>query len=1657
MSESRDILHNFPLINFLNAYPEPAFILCTSSAPHLTLDFIYGNDALSGLVFGQDESGILDSDTFFTVVTTSDDLVWLSNPVNSQPGSTAISEARTISIRPSWLPRDHTPLDLELVPTPIDLPVTIPEIGSSSKSHVFIAVPRKASLNLLRSGSSTRSDAGKRRDSGAKINDPPPLAASIGQRRSRKSKSQSSSRPSQLVHASDSVLMPSKLIHVFPWEQTTLGARSSWPWSLEVMVRYVMEKPIPSTVYWGWPHLVMIYNDAYARMISLKHPAAFGQPGAIVWGEIWEMLSPVASLCHQGKATMKTDDLLFWNTLTELHLPEEFYHSWHWTPVWQEDGTVGGVFNSTYDTTQKVIAERRLAGMTEIFSSLADVRTADQYAERILAVLARNPLDIPFVALYWCDVENTRNDNSDTKKTPLAAGYLRHFYSTMLIDVTLTLAGSIGIPEGHPAGQKIIKYVLDPMTYQPLQVPGDSARDPVSPAPSEPTPRAQPNSLPPGPTRTGSNSSIGSQPAVGIELASVLASGHIEIVDPLPERFATGLEGRGFGDTPRAAALLPISTSFGRGTNRGGKPLPQAVLLVGQNTRRPYDADYAAWLESMCVALSNQLTVILQREADMKMMEEREKMDKAKTLFFTNASHELRTPLTLIQAPLEQLLSSQNMMESSRYKVQLALRNAKRLRKLVDSILDMSKLEAGRLRGYFRPVQLGRITSDLAALFRSMAEKKGIAFEVVDDNINPPLVYVDVDFWEKITCNLLSNAFKYTVKGKVTISVTYDSSSAYMHIQDTGVGIPKEHLDQVFERFHRVAEGTGIGLSLTKELVGLHGGELSVTSRSKQEDPGHTGSTFTVKIPQGYSHLPESLVHETGENKTHGISANELEYWMGSDIEQATPSIASTDDEGESAASSTLFFEKDDTILVVDDNEDMRSYIRKIFSPYLKVLEARDGFEALSIIRLQKLNAILCDVMMPEMSGLELLAKLRKEKRTRLVPVIFVTASDDVNLISGKTEGVVDCITKPFRVRDLLARVHLQVQLGKRRINLEEEFEVRSRELQVLTDLSPVGIFRTDASGKLTYLNPTWYQVTGFPPDRDREEWLDHIHPVSTQDALRVWRACFEDHKTSSVRLRWKPDIWTHACISPMFAPDDAFAGAFGTITDITDQHRAEEARIALAEEKEHIAAMKAKDAEEQRLFEVERRRAQELLIDVTSHELRQPVSDCRKRNVSYIPTDRVLDELEDDLQAMESITQLTGVRCGLAQARIANDVLSLSRIQLNVLSIIPTEFDIRRETGQILMVFRNELASRSKSGEFLGCRKDIDIKLDLGRGADLIGCTSVCTDRSRFAQIITNLMSNAIRFTDMSADIREIRVSLEIALDPPADNTCAPPLILSGRPAHSRSPESESGTTPVYIYVSVKDSGPGLQKEDLALLFQRFQQGSNAHHVFGGSGLGLIEVESEVGKGAMFRFFIKGTMPGMVRTGQEPMVARVRRSASIHSRASGVSKTSGKSGSRPLPETPNLRLHRPLHVLITEDNKVNQVCKPRQMKRAGFTYSLASNGLEAVHAIESADAAESSGLVPGMFDVVLMDLEMPVMDGFAATREIRKKEASKSLKLRSFIIVLTGNARIEQVEAARQAGADDVMIKPYQIESLIAKMRAGYQPPTSASTIIPQ
>ncbi|KDN33453.1 hypothetical protein RSAG8_13455, partial [Rhizoctonia solani AG-8 WAC10335] len=259
MLASRELLQHASLISFLDAYPEPAFILSTNTLPHSSLEFMYGYHALHTILFGHDDTAILDDQSFFSALTSDQDVFWLADPLGIRSPLTphtprsSVGDSHTISIRPDWLPRDHTPLDIELTPTPIDLPVIIPGIGSTTQSYAFTATPRRTPLNLFFLRSETHTDH-QRRDPGLRLSDFPPPPASTGIHiQSRKSKSESTSWLSQPVPAVGLADLPSQMIETYPWEETSLGPRESWPMTLKLMVRYLMEKPIPSCIFWSWP------------------------------------------------------------------------------------------------------------------------------------------------------------------------------------------------------------------------------------------------------------------------------------------------------------------------------------------------------------------------------------------------------------------------------------------------------------------------------------------------------------------------------------------------------------------------------------------------------------------------------------------------------------------------------------------------------------------------------------------------------------------------------------------------------------------------------------------------------------------------------------------------------------------------------------------------------------------------------------------------------------------------------------------------------------------------------------------------------------------------------------------------------------------------------------------------------------------------------------------------------------------------------------------------------------------------------------------------------------------------------------------------------------------------------------------------------------
>ncbi|MBQ1028013.1 SpoIIE family protein phosphatase [Micromonospora sp. C95] len=490
------------------------------------------------------------------------------------------------------------------------------------------------------------------------------------------------------------------------------------------------------------------------------------------------------------------------------------------------------------------------------------------------------------------------------------------------------------------------------------------------------------------------------------------------------------LLGRVPPDAADEAVVLPISA-----TND-----PAGVLVLGMARRLPLTEDYRTFFELVAAQISRAVGKQRAYEQERARVAELAALDLAKTNFFANVSHEFRTPLTLVLGPLEDLLADPGLSEDHTERLTVMHRNALRLLKLVNTVLDFSRLESGRLVAHYEPTDLADYTSRVASTFRSATERAGLRL-VVDC---PPLaepVFVDPDMWEKIVLNLVSNALKFTFEGQISIRVRAVDGAAQLEVSDTGVGIDARELPHVFERFHRVPgvrsrshEGTGIGLALVRELVEMHGGRVSATSQLD------VGSTFLVTVPFGVGHLQADRVadadhteHTVREPRQAPLFVAETVQWTaaaGPAASRSTPTDAPTVPD----AARPFAAVPAGRVLVVDDNPDLREHVTRLLVPTWEVSTAADGVEALRLATERAFDLVLTDVMMPRLDGFGLVAALRADPRTRYVPIVLLSArAGSAEEVAGLSVGADDYLTKPFSGQELTARVRANMALGQLR------------------------------------------------------------------------------------------------------------------------------------------------------------------------------------------------------------------------------------------------------------------------------------------------------------------------------------------------------------------------------------------------------------------------------------------------------------------------------------------------------------------------------------------------------------------------------------------------------------------------------------------------
>ena len=595
--------------------------------------------------------------------------------------------------------------------------------------------------------------------------------------------------------------------------------------------------------------------------------------------------------------------------------------------------------------------------------------------------------------------------------------------------------------------------------------------------------------------------------------------------------------------SPHQAIVVPIAPS--------GQTGKSGILIAGLNPFRLFDDNYRGFIDLVAAQIAASIANAQAYEEERKRAQALAEIDRAKTVFFSNISHEFRTPLTLMLGPLEEtLINCATLLPANeREQLKMVQRNGLRLLKLVNSLLDFSRIEAGRVQASYEPTDLATFTAELASVFRSAVERAGMQLSVSCPSLPAP-VYVDREMWEKIVLNLLSNAFKFTMAGKIAVSLQWTHDRIEFAVQDTGIGIPAEEIPHLFERFHRVKgaqgrtfEGSGIGLSLVQELVQMHGGTVKVTSVLG------AGSCFTVSIPTGYDHLPPDRISAPRTLASTALGTTpyleEAQHWLTEEgNRERFNKLSTSQGTGNREESYQLpvthnLSPSSPRILLADDNADMRDYVKRLLSQQYEVESVADGLAALDSARGRVPDLVLTDVMMPGLDGFGLLQELRADPQTRKVPIILLSArAGEEARVEGLEAGADDYLIKPFSARELLARVEAALKMARlreeamqREQGLRIEAEVAKAHLETVLAGIQDQFYVLDWAWRYTFVNNRVAEVVGIQkeellgriiwevfPDVVKSEFYTQLHQAKAQQTVvrfeyfySPWQRWFEN------------------------------------------------------------------------------------------------------------------------------------------------------------------------------------------------------------------------------------------------------------------------------------------------------------------------------------------------------------------------------------------------------------------------------------------------------------------------------------------------------------------------------------------------------------------
>jgi signal transduction histidine kinase len=1000
-------------------------------------------------------------------------------------------------------------------------------------------------------------------------------------------------------------------------------------------------------------------------------------------------------------------------------------------------------------------------------------------------------------------------------------------------------------------------------------------------------------------------------------LGEVLKSESALVVEDLTF-CADALPRSAWSERPRSALTLPLASP--------DQPYAYGALVCGTSPHRPLDLGYRTFFELAAAQILTTLRNARAYQAQRRRAEQLAELDRAKTVF-SNVSHEFRTPLTLMIGPTEDALSTGGPLCGEALRA--VHRNALRLLKLVNSLLDFARMESGRAQASFEPTDLAMLTRDLASAFRSALARAGLEFRI-DCPPLPRPIYVDRAMWEKVVLNLISNALKFTFEGSITVALRATDEGVALAVSDTGIGIPREELPHLFERFHRIEgqrgrthEGSGIGLALVAETARMHGGAVAVESRQGQ------GSTFTVRLRAGTSHLPRERIGPPATLASTALRTEayteEALRWLPGEASPApigTMALAEAPPRAQRTRGARL--------LLVDDSADMREYLGRLLAQHWNVTAAEHGVAALEAARKQRPDLILSDVMMPVMDGFGLLREIRGDPQLASIPIILLSArAGEESRVEGLQAGADDYIVKPFAARELIARVATHLELARLHASIERERNILKRIFQQ----APIVInFLRGPQLVFEVAHPLAAKAVGRPLEGRRLlEAIPELRDQALADLLvEVFRTgtphfateqrILLDHGQGLLETYW------NSAYLPVRTEAGEVEGVMTCDVEVTE--------AVLARREIDTARREAERAN----------RAKDEFLAMLGHELRNPLAPIltalelmRLRGAQSIERERLVIE-----------------RQARHMAGLIDDLLDISRITRGKIAL-------KRRHVEAAQVIAKALET---AAPLLEQRRHHLVTRVPARGLIVNG------DPGRLSQLFSNLLTNAAKYSDPGGTI----------------------VVSAAR-------EGEE------LVFRVSDTGRGISPAMLPHVFEAFvQDGRSIDRAEGGLGLGLAIVKSlveahggrvsasseGVGRGSQFEVHL----PAQHGPAAEP-------AADV-----ALAPRAPRRGS----------------VLVVDDNQDAADTLAESLSQLGYATRIAYDPVAAL--------TLAAGFRP---DVAILDLGLPVIDGFELARRLREAGGWRSVKM----IALTGYGRDEDRRSSAAAGFDAHLVKPIEIDRL--------------------